>query len=266
MKWECFLAPAWPQAAPLHSRVQIPRLLFAEVWTCSITIQIQLIYRLWQWESISVSILTNCGFVRKSPGWLYKMLCVLTALLLVSPDNAEEATYLGSAGEIPWVWQRRGKLWASCIAGTMSVWYLQPRVEYSIHVSLKRNVLFTSSLVLLMVIPLGVAGCCLVFPWHTQIRNDLEFRAQLQHYRNNLGSSFSWLSNSAVFCKETQSTEHNYSYLNRLAVGRRRLLLHLGALVFLYTTKAELSSFILLPELHNGIKTHGIQIFPVILV
>lgn len=48
--------------------------------------------------------------------------------------------------------------------------------------------------------------------------------------------------------------------------GKGRLLLHLGALVLLCTMRAELSSFILLPEPHSGIKKHEIQLFPVILV
>lgn len=38
------------------------------------------------------------------------------------------------------------------------------RVEYSVCVCLKRCVLFTPSLVLLIVIPLGIASCCLMFP------------------------------------------------------------------------------------------------------
>lgn len=39
-----------------------------------------------------------------------------------------------------------------------------------------------------------------------------------------------------------------------------------SALVLLYTTRAELSSFVLLPEPHSGIKPNEIQVFPVILV
>lgn len=126
------------------------------------------------------------------------MPCVLTALLLACPDCWR------TWGKFPGFWQRSKKPRTSCIDGTMSVRCLQLRIEYSVRVSLKRNVLFTFSLALWMVIPLGIASCRFVFPWHTQIRSVLEFRAQFQHYRNNSGFFFSWLNNSAVLQRETK--------------------------------------------------------------